>query len=88
MQIRGMLPLKLLFKMLRIYYEYFFDIIQMPKIQDYCFAQNMINRIGKAGWIELAAYIMLNLFCLIEGAYPVTLFHARELLLIEKMSIT
>ena len=83
-----MLPLKLLFKMLRIYYEYFFDIIQMPKIQDYCFAQNMINRIGKAGWIELAAYIMLNLFCLIEGAYSVTLFHARELLLIEKMSIT
>ena len=60
----------------------------MPKIQDYCFAQNMINRIGKAGWIELAAYIMLNLFCLIEGAYSVTLFHARELLLIEKMSIT
>ncbi len=77
MQIRGMLPLKLLFKMLRIYYEYFFDIIQMPKIQDYCFAQNMINRIGKAGWIELAAYIMLNLFCLIEGAYSVTLFHAN-----------
>lgn len=50
----------------------------------YCFIQYMIQRTGKASWIELAIDIMLNPLCFIEGAYSVALFHARELLLIEK----
>ena len=50
----------------------------------YCFIQYMIKRTGKASWIELAIDIMLNPLCFIEGAYSVALFHARELLLIEK----
>lgn len=50
----------------------------------YCFIQYMIKRTGKVSWIELAIDIMLNPLCFIEGAYSVALFHARELLLIEK----
>ncbi len=50
----------------------------------YSFIQYMINRTGKASWIELAIDIMINPLCFIEGAYSVALFHARELLLIEK----
>ena len=50
----------------------------------YCFIQYMIQRTGKVSWIELAIDIMLNPLCFIEGAYSVALFHARELLLIEK----
>lgn len=50
----------------------------------YSFIQYMIKKTGKASWIELAIDIMLNPLCFIEGAYSVALFHARELLLIEK----
>lgn len=50
----------------------------------YCFIQYMIKRTGKISWIELAIDVMLNPLCFIEGAYSVALFHARELLLIEK----
>ena len=53
-------------------------------ISVYCFIQYMIQRTGKASWVELAIDIMLNPLCFIEGAYSVALFHTRELLLIEK----
>lgn len=50
----------------------------------YSFIQYMIEKTGKASWIELAIDVMLNPLCFVEGAYSVALFHARELLLIEK----
>ena len=50
----------------------------------YGFIQYMINKTKKISWIELAIDIMLNPLCFIEGAYSVALFHARELLLIDK----
>ncbi|WP_167955716.1 hypothetical protein [Anaerosporobacter faecicola] len=53
-------------------------------ISVYCFVQYMINKTQKAGWIELAIDIMLNPLCFIEGAYSIALFHARELILLEK----
>lgn len=65
------------------------DIIMMiaydtENICVYSFIQYMIKKTGKASWIELAIDVMLNPLCFIEGAYSVALFHARELLLIEK----
>lgn len=50
----------------------------------YGFIQYMINKTKKISWIELAIDIMLNPLCFIEGAYSVALFHARELLQIDK----
>ncbi len=50
----------------------------------YSFIQYMIEKTGKVSWIELAIDVMLNPLCFVEGAYSVALFHARELLLIEK----
>lgn len=50
----------------------------------YSFIQYMIAKTRKASWIELAIDVMLNPLCFIEGAYSVALFHARELLAIEK----
>lgn len=50
----------------------------------YSFIRYMIEKTGKASWIELAIDVMLNPLCFIEGAYSVALFHTRELLLIEK----
>lgn len=51
----------------------------------YCFTQYMGKRTGQVNWIELAIDIMLNPLCFIEGAYSVALFHARVLLLIERV---
>ncbi len=53
----------------------------------YSFIQYMIEKTRKASWIELAIDVMLNPLCFVEGAYSVALFHARELLLIEKNHI-
>lgn len=50
----------------------------------YSFIQYMIEKTKKVSWIELAIDVMLNPLCFVEGAYSVALFHARELLLIEK----
>lgn len=50
----------------------------------YSFIQYMIEKTRKASWMELAIDVMLNPFCFVEGAYSVALFHARELLLIER----
>ena len=53
-------------------------------ISVYSFVLYMIKQTGKESWIELAIDIMLNPLCFVEGAYSVALFHARELLLIER----
>lgn len=50
----------------------------------YSFIQYMIERTREESWIELAIDVMLNPLCHVEGSYSVALFHARELLLIEK----
>lgn len=50
----------------------------------YSFIQYMIKKTGETSWMELAIDLMLNPLCFVEGAYSVALFHARELLLIEK----
>ncbi len=53
-------------------------------ISVYSFVQYMINKTQKENWIELAIDIMLNPLCFMEGAYSIALFHARELILLEK----
>ena len=53
-------------------------------ISVYSFVLYMIKKTGKENWIELAIDIMLNPLCFVKGAYSVALFHARELLLIER----
>ena len=50
----------------------------------YSFVNYMIQKTKEIGWIELAIDIMINPLCFLEGAYSVALFHARELLHIEK----
>lgn len=50
----------------------------------YSFIQYMIEKTRKVSWMELAIDVMINPLCFVEGAYSVALFHARELLLIEK----
>ena len=50
----------------------------------YGFIQYMIRRTENANWIKLAVDIMLNPFSFMEGAYSVALYHARELVLMER----
>lgn len=50
----------------------------------YSFLQYMIGKTRETSWMELAIDVMLNPLCFVEGAYSVALFHARELLLIER----
>ena len=50
----------------------------------YGFIQYMIRRTKNANWIKLAVDIMLNPFSFMEGAYSVALYHARELILMER----
>lgn len=50
----------------------------------YSFIQYMIKKTGDKNWISLAKDLMLNSFCHVEGAYSVALFHARELLELER----
>ena len=50
----------------------------------YGFIQYMIRRTENANWIKLAVDIMLNPFGFMEGAYSVALYHARELVLMER----
>ena len=40
----------------------------------------MYKQTGNESWIEWAIDLLLNPLCVIEGAYSVALFHARELL--------
>ena len=50
----------------------------------YGFIQYMIRRTENANWIKLAVDIMLNPFSCMEGAYSGALYHARELVLMER----
>ena len=46
----------------------------------YSFTQYMYKQTGTESCIEWAIDLLLNPLCVIEGAYSVALFHARELL--------
>lgn len=57
---------------------------EMESINVYGFVRYMIEKERKESWIRLAINIMLNPLCFIEGAYSIGLFHARELLAIDR----
>lgn len=57
---------------------------ETESISVYGFVSYMIQKQENAEWINLAVDIMLNPLCFIEGAYSIALFHARELLSIDR----
>lgn len=57
---------------------------EMESINVYGFVRYMIEKERKESWIRLAINIMLNPLCFIECAYSIGLFHARELLAIDR----
>ena len=61
--------------------NYFRDILMNIA---YEFVSYIIQKQENAEWINLAVDIMLNPLCFIEGAYSIALFHARELLSIDR----
>lgn len=50
----------------------------------YSFVQYMMRKTEKVFWLRMAAELMMQPLCFIEGAYSIALFHARELLSREK----
>lgn len=57
---------------------------ETENINVYGFVRYMIEIERKESWKRLAINIMLNPLCFIEGAYSIALFHARELLAIDR----
>ncbi len=53
-------------------------------INVYGFIAHMTRKQENVEWLKLAVDIMLNPLCFIEGAYSIALFHARELLSINR----
>ncbi len=53
-------------------------------INVYGFIAHMTRKQENVEWLKLAVDIMLNPLCFIEGAYSIALFHARELLSIDR----
>lgn len=50
----------------------------------YGFTQYMFKKTGNTLWLNLSVIIMAYTLCWIEGAYAVGIFHARELVSLEK----
>lgn len=57
---------------------------ETESINVYGFITYMMRGQEKREWIKLAIDILLNPLCFIEGAYSLALFHARELLYIDR----
>ncbi len=57
---------------------------ETESINVYGFIAHMSQKQENIEWLKLAADIMLNPLCFIEGAYSIALFHARELLCIDR----
>lgn len=57
---------------------------ETESINVYGFIAHMIRKQKNVEWLKLAVDIMLNPLCFIEGAYSIALFHARELLSIDR----
>lgn len=53
-------------------------------ISVYGFVAHMIKKKENCEWLKLAVDIMLNPLCFVEGAYSIALFHARQLLSIDR----
>lgn len=53
----------------------------------YSFVRYMIEKTRDVFWMKLAADLMMHPLCFVEGAYSVALFHARELLSVERSVI-
>lgn len=50
----------------------------------YGFTQYMFKKTGNTVWLSLSVSIMAYILCWMEGAYAVGIFHARELVSLEK----
>ena len=50
----------------------------------YGFTQYMFRKTGNTVWLSLSVSIMAYVLCWMEGAYAVGIFHARELVSLEK----
>ena len=50
----------------------------------YGFTQYMFKKTGNTVWLSLSVSIMAYVLCCMEGAYAVGIFHARELVSLEK----
>ena len=50
----------------------------------YGFTQYMFKKTGNTVWLSLSVSIMAYVLCRMEGAYAVGIFHARELVSLEK----
>ena len=50
----------------------------------YGFTQYMFRKTGNTVWLSLSVSIMAYVLCRMEGAYAVGIFHARELVSLEK----
>lgn len=57
---------------------------ETESISVYGFLSYMIQKRESERWLKLVIDIMLNPLCFIEGAYSIALFHARELLSINR----
>jgi len=57
---------------------------ETESINVYGFIVYMTRKQENIEWIKLTVDIMLNPLCFIEGAYSIALFHARELLRIDR----
>ena len=57
---------------------------ETESINVYGFMAHMSRKQENIEWLKLAVDIMLNPLCFIEGAYSIALFHARELLSIDR----
>lgn len=75
--IEGMDKIKLRDVMMDIAYE-------TESVNVYGFLSYMMRKHENEEWLKLAVDILLNPLCFMEGAYSVALFHARELLSINR----
>ena len=57
---------------------------ETESINVYGFIAHMTRKKENIEWLKLAVDILLNPLCFIEGAYSLALFHARELLNIDR----
>ena len=57
---------------------------ETESINVYGFIAHMTRKKESIEWLKLSVDILLNPLCFIEGAYSLALFHARELLNIDR----
>ena len=57
---------------------------RIESLSVYGFTQYMFKKTGNTVWLSLSVSIMAYILCWMEGAYAVGIFHARELVSLEK----